>query len=233
MINPLLRGTQTSPFLSYLASAQIEEQEERLPALNELSKELGVGLSVLREQLEVARALGLVEVRPRTGIRRLPYSFFPAVQQSLSYAIRRSPLAFEAFADLRNHLEACYWDEAVRKLLPEDKMELQALMRRAWSKLSSPMVQIPHEDHRNLHLIIYRRLENPYVIGILEAYWDAYEAIGLNVYTDLSYLQDVWRYHERMVNAICSGNFSDGLQALIEHKDLLFHRPGASKDDQR
>ena len=233
MINPLLRGTQTSQFLSYLASAQIADQEERLPALNDLSKELGVGLSVLREQLEVARALGLVEVRPRTGIRRLPYSFFPAVQQSLSYAIRRSPLAFEAFADLRNHLEACYWDEAVRKLLPEDKLELQALMRRAWAKLSSPMVQIPHEDHRNLHLLIYRRLENPYVIGILEAYWDAYEAIGLNVYTDLSYLQDVWRYHERMVNAICSGDYSDGLRALIEHKDLLFHRPGAPKDDQR
>jgi len=227
MINPIQRGTQTSVFLSYLASAQLNTQDDRLPALNELSKELGIGLSVLREQLEVARALGLVEVRPRTGIRRLPYSFFPAVQQSLSYAMQRSPFAFEAFADLRNHLEACYWNEAVHKLLDEDKRELQSLVRRAWAKLSGEMVQIPHEDHRQLHLLIYRRLENPYVQGILEGYWDAYEAIGLNVYTDLSYLQDVWRYHQRMVDAIQSGNYSDGFQALVEHKDLLFHRPRA------
>ncbi len=228
MINPIQRGIQTSVFLSYLASAELNTQDERLPALNELSKELGIGLSVLREQLEVARALGLVEVRPRTGIRRLPYSFFPAVQQSLSYAMQRSPLAFEAFADLRNHLEACYWDEAVHKLLDEDKRELQALVRRAWAKLRGDMVQIPHEDHRQLHLLIYRRLENPYVQGILEGYWDAYEAIGLNVYTDLSYLQDVWHYHQRMVDAIQSGNYSDGFQALVEHKDLLFHRPRSS-----
>jgi len=228
MINPIQRGIQTSVFLSYLASAELNTQDERLPALNELSKELGIGLSVLREQLEVARALGLVEVRPRTGIRRLPYSFFPAVQQSLSYAMHRSPLAFEAFADLRNHLEAGYWDEAVHKLLDEDKRELQALVRRAWAKLRGDMVQIPHEDHRQLHLLIYRRLENPYVQGILEGYWDAYEAIGLNVYTDLSYLQDVWHYHQRMIDAIQSGNYSDGFQALVEHKDLLFHRPRSS-----
>ena len=228
MINPIPRGIQTSTFLSYLASAQLNTQDERLPALNELSKELGVGLSVLREQLEVARALGLVEVRPRTGIRRLPYSFFPAVQQSLSYAMQRSPMAFEAFADLRNHLEACYWDEAVHKLMDEDKLELQGLVKHAWAKLSGDMVQIPHEDHRQLHLLIYSRLENPYVQGILEGYWDAYEAIGLNVYTDLSYLQDVWRYHQRMVDAIQAGNYSDGFQALVEHKDLLFHRSRSS-----
>ncbi len=230
MINPILRGSQNTTFMSYLASVDLDAQEERLPALIELSKELGVGLSVLREQLEVARALGLVEVRPRTGIRRLPYTFFPAVQQSLAYAIQRSPVAFEAFADLRNHLEASYWDEAVRLLQDEDKQELQELVQHALTKLSSQMVQIPHADHRRLHLLIYSRLGNPYVQGILEAYWDAYEAVGLNVYTELSYLQEVWRYHQRMVDAICAGNYADGYQALVEHKDLLFHRPGAQKE---
>ncbi len=225
----MLRGSQSSPFLEYLASAGLNDPEERIPALNDLSKELGVGLSVLREQLEVARALGLVEVKPRTGIRRLPYSFFPAVQQSLSYAIRRSPLSFEAFADLRNHLEACYWDEAVRKLNDSDKADLQTLIARALAKLNSPVVQIPHEDHRQLHLLIYRRLDNPFVLGILEAYWDSYEAIGLNVYTDLSYLQEVWHYHQQMVDAICSGNYAAGYTALVTHKDLLFHRQGSIK----
>src|SRR5512139_2977896 len=124
-VNNMLRNPQTSQFLRYLARTDLSFQDEHLPALNDLSKELGIGISVLREQLEVARALGLVEVRPRTGIRRLPYSFFPAVQKSLSYAIERSQSHFEAFADLRNHLEACYWEEAVTALLPEHMIELK------------------------------------------------------------------------------------------------------------
>ena len=68
---------EISEFLRYLASH--EEAEGSLPSLNDLSRELGISLAGLREQLEVARALGLVEVKPRTGIRRKPYSFTPAV----------------------------------------------------------------------------------------------------------------------------------------------------------
>lgn len=97
-------------------------------------------------------------------------------------------------------------------------------MQSAWQKIGGMPVQIPHAEHRQLHLLVYRRLANPYVLGILEAYWDAYEAIGLNIYTDLEYLKEVWQYHQVMVDGICSGDFARGYKALIEHKDLLYHR---------
>ena len=77
-------------FLKYLAenaNSNGHADHDRLPSLTDLSEELGVSISSLREQLEVARALGFVEVRPRTGIRRLPYTFGPSVSESLSYAI--------------------------------------------------------------------------------------------------------------------------------------------------
>lgn len=228
----MLRNNQTSEFLKYLAKTDLSVQDERLPALNQLSKELGIGISVLREQLEVARALGLVEVRPRTGIKRLPYSFFPAVQQSLSYAIDRSQSHFEAFANLRNHLEAAYWDEAVNALLPEDMQEMKNLVKSAWQKIEGTPIQIPHAEHRQLHLLVYRRLANPYVQGILEAYWDAYEAIGLNIYTDLEYLKEVWRYHQAMVDGICNGDFTSGYKALVEHKDMLHHLLNMAGDNK-
>ena len=51
-----------SEFLRYLAAH--EEAEGGLPTLNELSLGLGISVASLREQLEVARALGLVEVKP-------------------------------------------------------------------------------------------------------------------------------------------------------------------------
>jgi DNA-binding FadR family transcriptional regulator len=212
-----------SEFLRYLASHQ--EAEGGLPALTELSRGLGISVAALREQLEVARALGLVEVRPRTGMRRLPFSFAPAVRQSLRYALALNDGHFRSFSELRSHIEAAYWDEAVRTLTDEDKDALKSLIEHASEKLRSTPVQVPHEEHRRLHLLIYSRLNNPFVTGILEAYWDAYEAVGLNLYAGgIDYLHEVWGYHSTMVESICNGNYEAGRKALIEHVDLLAQR---------
>ncbi|MEP0806372.1 MAG: FadR family transcriptional regulator [Chloroflexota bacterium] len=215
---------EISEFLRYLAAH--EEVKDGLPPLKKLSEELGVSIASLREQLEVARALGLVEVKPRLGMRRKEYSFAPAVRQSLGYALALNSEHFRKYSELRNHVEAAFWDEAVRKLTEEDKNELRTLIARAFEKLQGSPIRVPHEEHRALHLLIYRRLENPFVTGILEAYWDAYETVGLNVFTGgYEYLQEVWRYHQQMVDAICNGNYEEGYRALIAHTDLLYQRP--------
>lgn len=216
-----------SEFLRYLASH--EQTEQSLPALTALSRELGVSVASLREQLEVARALGLVEVKPRTGIRRQPYNFLPAVRQSLQYALALDKNNFIAFADLRRHIETAYWHEAVHRLTPEDHAHLRALLARAWDKLRGNPIEIPHPEHRELHLAIYRRLDNPFVDGLLRAYWDAYETVGLSVYTDYNYLTEVWTYHQKMVDAISSGNFDEGYRALAEHSDLINQLISSSK----
>jgi len=213
-----------SEFLHYLASHP--EADNRLPALKGLSRNLGISVAALREQLEVARALGLVDVRPHTGTRRLHFSFTPAVRQSLRYALALDDGYFQKFADLRNHVEIAYWNEAVCKLTEVEKFELNALIRRAREKLGSTPPLVPHEEHRKLHLLIYSRLDNPFVTGILEAYWDAYEAVGLNLYAGgMDYLNEVWGYHAEMVECICNGNFDAGREVLTRHVDLLAHRP--------
>src|SRR5215211_8704360 len=124
---------EISEFLRYLATH--DEVEHGLPSLKNLSIELGVGLASLREQLEVARALGLVEVRPRLGTRRRAYSFTPAIRQSLGYALALNNEHFRKYSDLRNHVESAFWHEAVRKLTDQDQQELQQLAARAWEKL--------------------------------------------------------------------------------------------------
>ena len=215
-----------SEFMRYLAAHSLTD--ESLPPLAMLSTELGVSVASLREQLEVARALGLVDVRPRTGIRKLPFTFLPAVRQSLSYAMALDQNNFGMFADLRQNIEASYWYEAVEKLTDADQVHLKDLVNRAWRKLDGRPIQIPHDEHKQLHLTIFCRLNNPFVSGILEAYWESYEAIGLNVFTDYNYLRSVWQYHERMVNGIICGDFEAGFKALVEHThllaDLLDHR---------
>ncbi|NMB89381.1 MAG: FadR family transcriptional regulator [Chloroflexi bacterium] len=223
MARDKLSQEHLSEFMQFLISCK-QNDCDRLPALTDLSRQLGISVASLREQLEVARALGLVEVRPRTGIRRLPYTFKPAVQQSLAYAIAIDPANFQAFADIRKHIEAAYWYQSVSRLTPEDHQYLREMVQRAKEKLTGNSIQIPHWEHRELHLSIYRRINNPFVTGMLESYWDMYEAAGLDVYTDLHYLVKVWQYHEKMVDCISAGDFEAGHRALTEHMDLLVQR---------
>jgi DNA-binding FadR family transcriptional regulator len=212
-----------SEFLRYLL-ADGHTPGARLPSLNEISVETGLSMGKLREQFEVARMLGLVDASPRRGIIRSEYDFLPPVRLSLLVALAIDPHYFEAFSSLRAHLETAYWDEAVALLTAADKDRLRELVRSAWQKLSQLRIQIPAQEHRELHLTIYRRLNNPFVVALLEAYWDAYAAVELNTFADLGYLRAVWGYHERIVEAIWSGEIALGKQLLVEHMRLLSAR---------
>jgi DNA-binding FadR family transcriptional regulator len=214
---------ELSEFLYYLIQINGSEPQ-RLPPLKQLSKQLGVGVSLLREQLEVAKAIGLVDVRPRHGIQTRPYKFSPAVNLSLSFALQKHPPYFENFLDLRRNIESAYLPQSIQTLQKEDFKKFAALIASAWEKLRGKPVRIPHQEHRQLHLLIYHRLENPFVTGLLEAYWDAYEEVGLNVYADLEYLEEVWGYHQRLIAAIEAKNVQLSQQLLNEHFDLLMDR---------
>lgn len=218
-----------SDLLDYIVEQRCQ-QGDQLPPLNELSDTLGINVGKLREQLEVARSLGMVEVRPRTGVRLKAYDFLPAVRLSLLFAIAMDKTQyFETFTELRNHIEVAFWNEAAARLTPEDRAGLRALVNSAWAKLNNvPFIQIPHNEHRKFHMGIFARLENPFVIGLLEAYWEAYEAVELNTYADLHYWQEAWKYHERILEHIENEEYDAAKEAFIAHTRLLRHRISAA-----
>jgi DNA-binding FadR family transcriptional regulator len=211
-----------SEFLEYLLrNVRQAGPGGRLPSLNEISAETGVGVGKLREELQVARMLGLIEISPRRGIHLLPYDFLPAVRLSLMIALSLDHDAFHQFSILRTHLETAFWDEAVSLLTEADRADLLGLVERAQLKLNQDRIQIPHQEHRAFHLAIYSRLHNPFVLGLLEAYWDGYEAVELNTYTDYGYLQEVWSYHARIAEALAREDHALGKRLLIEHMTLI------------
>jgi len=59
------------------------------------------------------------------------------------------------------------------------------------------------------------------VLGLLEAYWDAYEAVEFSTYADYGYLQEVWSYHARIADALVRRDHALGKQLLIEHMALI------------
>lgn len=213
-----------NPFLNYLSDHKIADGA-RLPSLSNLSNLTDTSIPTLREQLEVARALGFVEVRPKTGIRKNPYQFTSAVTASLSYAIACNSDIFPAYADLRKHIEASYFEEAASLLEDYDIQRMADIIHNAKNKLTKEPAEIPFQEHRSLHLLMYSRLNNIFVTGILEAYWNVYEEIGLTRYTDLDYHNRVWIYHQKIVETIKAGEYSNSKKALLEHMVLLQQRP--------
>jgi DNA-binding FadR family transcriptional regulator len=202
---------------------------DRLPALTQLSDEMGVSVGKLREELEVARQLGIVSVRPRLGIRRESYDFQPAVITSLLFALATNEGTFAQFSALRQTLETSLWSEAVRRLTPADLSAITDLVSRAWRKLRGRPAHIPTAEHRDFHLKIFCRLENPFVQGLLAAYWDAYEASELTRYVEFDHWLNVWSYHQRIAEALGRGDFDEGRAELVEHFNLLPSAPESAE----
>lgn len=210
-------------FINYLIRKR-QDPNARIPAIGAISEELGISAACLREQMELAKNLGLIAIQPRKGIEILPYSFTPAVIKSLYYAVKIDKNYFTQFSDLRSHLEKSFFIEAVSLLSTSDIQELKALTQSAKNKLLSDPIQIPHSEHRKYHMLIYKQLNNIFLNGMLEAYWDTYEIVGLDVFTDLKYLEDVWNYHQRIIDNLTLEKFNIAYELLIEHMQLIYQR---------
>lgn len=215
-----------SDLLNYIVRQDLKPGD-RLPSITQLQDEAHLGLSTskVREQLEVARALGLVEVRSKTGTRLKDYSFTPAVRLSLFYALASDPRHFYAFSEVRTHIESAFWVEACATMTDDDHEVMWQCVTQAREMLNGQWIRIPNAEHRRFHLTVFRRLDNAFVSGLLEAYWDAYEAAQLNTYADYSYLQQVWDYHERIISLISAGDFEAARESFMQHTRLLRHQP--------
>jgi DNA-binding FadR family transcriptional regulator len=213
-----------SLFLRYLIDNGIQPGQ-RLPALNDISLEMGISVGKLREQMEVARNMGLVSARPRLGIQREPYEFSQILLDGVLFGLATGEANFEQLSQLRQVVEAGFWDQAVELLTTEDNERLSCLVVQAWEKLRGEPIHLPNGEHRDLHLTIFSRLDNPFVQGILDTYWQAYEASEMSRFASYAYWTEVWTYHGKIVEALCNNDFALGRQMLVEHFSLLKSLP--------
>jgi len=213
-----------SEFLNYLVANHVNPGD-RLPALSEIGDGMGVSVGKLREQLAVARGMGVVSVKPRLGIQREPFNFAESVLPAVMFSLATGEAQFTHLSRLRQVIEVSFWDEAVILLTPDDKARLRQIVADAWNKLRGEPIHIPNGEHRQLHMTIFRHLNNPFVQGLFVSYWDAYDASELTRFMRYRYWVEVWSYHEQIVDALCADDFECGRQLLIEHFSLLPTEP--------
>ncbi|NLW72644.1 MAG: FadR family transcriptional regulator [Chloroflexi bacterium] len=210
---------QKDELLTYLAKSVVEKKS--IPSIPQLSQELGISTASVREQLEVARRLGIVDVKPKVGIQAKALSLTEPLLTALNYGIAVDSSIFDQFADLRKHLELSYWYESVSLLVRSDIDKLQMLVDQAWNRIQGHPMQNPEREHREFHLSFFKRLENPVVISLLEAYWTLYHKVGVTQLMNREYLISVWNYHQQMVDALRDREFEKGYNALLTHMDLV------------
>jgi DNA-binding FadR family transcriptional regulator len=205
--------------LSYLASNAREGKS--IPSIAQLSEDLGLSTSAVREQLEVARQLELVEVKTKTGIQTSSFSAAPAICLAYRYGLEMQPDLIWDLVSIRQHLELAYWQEAVVHLTKKDIDYLNEIVDTAFKKINSLPVIIPIEEHKEFHLAIYRPLNNSFLNSILESYWSISLESGIHLLSDKTYLENVWAYHHKIHQAIASKEYDLGYQALITHFEIV------------
>ncbi|MBN2002089.1 MAG: FadR family transcriptional regulator [Anaerolineae bacterium] len=200
------------------------DEPTKLPPMGELADALGVSKGKLREELLAAQAYGVIEMRPGDGTYVRPFDFYTAIRPAVLYGIACDKRNFDRLYRMRAQLEATFWGQAVSTLTPEDLARLVAIVEHAERKLGSTPIEIPHREHRDFHLLIFSRLENPFVIGFLQAYWDGYEAVELHRYFDLSYYREMWASHRQIVQMLQQQQYQQGQEVLVQHFLILENR---------
>ena len=195
-----------------------------IPPINQISQDLGISPSSLREQIELLKLIGAISAKPRKGLQLLEYQFAPAVTKSLYYAVKLDPGNFSSFSEIRNHLEKAFFIEAAGLLDVDELRQLWESVQSANQKLDGDPPRIPHAEHRKFHLLIYKPLNNIFLNGILEAYWDTYEKVGLHEYADLDYLKKVWKFHEQIIEQVNDRNIDLAFEILIKHMEMMYIR---------
>ncbi len=205
-------NTEKMTLLNYLADATKNNQE--IPSIAELSNILGISIASVREQLEVARQLGFVEVRPRTGIQCKEFSFAPLLNLGMAFGLRKEPNLVSDYIDLRAHLEMSYFDKAISLLADEQFDYMQFLVDVAFRKLQRKPAIIPVEEQSEYHLTIFRPLANKVLTNLLEVYWDLASVYGGKLFNDLDEMLSAWSKRQFIVDALREKQFDLGKNAL-------------------
>ncbi len=205
-------------------------EDIKLPPMDELAASMGGSRGKLREELLAAQAYGIVEMRPGDGTYVRGFDFHTPVRTLVLYAIACDRANFDRVYELRKHLEISFWDSAVANLTPDDLDGLRDTIERAEQRLGGTPVEIPHGEHRDFHMGIFSKLDNEFVLGLLRAYWEAYEAVGLHRYFEYQYYARMWSSHKAMVDAIADGRIGEGKKIVAGHFTLLQTRLDGERD---
>jgi DNA-binding FadR family transcriptional regulator len=191
---------------------------DRLPNEMELSRQLGVSRSSIREAVKALEGLGIVEVRSGLGLFVGSFSFDVVLDQ-IAYGAQFNLYELQHVLDMRQVIEEALVDRAVESSTPEQLYKLRTTLMHMRDEAEHGLQYLEHD--REVHRLLYAQIDNPLFGRILDVFWLSYRPIhALDAKRTPELQLEHYERHVRIVDAL-EARDSDAMRAaLAAHYDF-------------
>lgn len=174
-----------------------------LPTESDLSTELGVSRTVIREAIKVLAAKGLVESRPKTGTRtlgRAHWRLFDPEVLGWQVEVGPDPAFFADLVEVRDFIEPRAAEAAAKRATADERAALLQLQEEMEAEVADPVESIRLD--LAIHAAILRAAHNGLLAQLTGAVIDALGAGPVSAFRASGDPQSTNRAHRRVVEAI-------------------------------
>jgi GntR family transcriptional repressor for pyruvate dehydrogenase complex len=189
-----------------------------LPPVRRLARQWRATPNVVRDGILRAQMLGLVEVRPRSGVVVRPLDYARLAEmfaQTLPVVIQRSDPSFAHLIHARIAVETETVRVAARRQLPEDVAALQKLLREMNAVASSVRGFIATDEQ--FHLQIARIAGNPVLLVLLDLLLHVAHAAREDTMLPAGAIREALAQHRAIYAAIAAGDPERAVKRMTAH----------------
>jgi GntR family transcriptional repressor for pyruvate dehydrogenase complex len=226
---PVSKGSLVGLVVDRIKDALIHKElkpGDFLPSENELSRNLGVGKSSIREAIKMLQAMGVVEVRRGQGtvIRKEPGD---DLVNSLSFQLILENGSVRDILDLRMMVEPAFTLMAMFRATKEDVRAIETTVENFERSIRENVQRA--EDDLAFHLAVLRSTHNPFIIRIGEAVLQLFK---VSIGTSMQTIPEVaLRDHKRILRAFVKRDEKKLKDAVFKSFDGWKRSLGLDPDD--
>jgi DNA-binding FadR family transcriptional regulator len=198
----------------------------RLPSESELSSELGVSRTAIREGFKSLEAVGVINAHQGKG-RFVSKFDSGAIADNLAISLTLDRPRLQEVLEIRKALETGFLSQAASLLNEEDFEALERLVRRMNLKVKEPTTFI--QEDMEFHRILFRKLNNRVLLNILEMFWKLFGQVEEGTEHSVDQLTEAVNQHRVIVAALRKGNVSRAKNLLEVHFRDAERRIAAAK----
>jgi DNA-binding FadR family transcriptional regulator len=186
----------------------------KLPSESELSSELGVSRTAIREGLKSLEAVGVINAQQGKG-RFVSKFDSGAIADNLAFSLILDRPSLQEVLEIRKALETKFLSQAAVLLVDDDFEALGQLVRRMSRKVKEPTTFL--QEDMEFHRILFRKLNNRVLLNILEIFWKLFGQVEEGTEHTVEQLTEAVNQHKAIVAALRKGNVSRVERLLEEH----------------
>jgi DNA-binding FadR family transcriptional regulator len=198
----------------------------KLPSESELSSELGVSRTAIREGFKSLEAVGVINAHHGKG-RFVSKFDSTAIADNLAISLTLDRPSLQEVLEIRKALETGFLAQAASLLKEEDFEALERLVGRMNLKVKEPTTFL--QEDMEFHRILFRKLNNRVLLNILEIFWKLFGQVEEGTEHTLDQLTEAVNQHRVIVAALRKGKVSRAKDLLEVHFRDAERRIAASK----